>query len=53
MLIKNIDIQNQCLLSKWLYKLINEQGISYLVQISQVGCFMSAKRPRGNVNHEY
>jgi hypothetical protein len=23
----NIDIQNQCLLSKWLYKLINEQGI--------------------------
>jgi hypothetical protein len=25
--IMNIDIQNQCLLSKWLYKLINEQGI--------------------------
>jgi hypothetical protein len=23
----NIDIQNQCLLSKWLYKLINEQGM--------------------------
>jgi hypothetical protein len=25
--IMNIDIQNQCLLSKWLYELINEQGI--------------------------
>jgi hypothetical protein len=23
----NIDIQNQCMLSKWLYELINEQGI--------------------------
>jgi hypothetical protein len=26
MRIMNIDIQNQCLLSKWLYKLINEKG---------------------------
>jgi hypothetical protein len=25
--IMNIDIQNQWLLSKWLYELINEQGI--------------------------
>jgi hypothetical protein len=25
--IMNIDIQNQCLLSKWWYKLMNEQGI--------------------------
>jgi hypothetical protein len=23
----NIDIQNQCLLIKWWYKLMNEQGI--------------------------
>ena len=25
--IKNLDIQNRCLLSKWLFKLINEEGI--------------------------
>jgi len=25
--IKNLDIQNQCLLSKWLFKLINEDGL--------------------------
>jgi hypothetical protein len=25
--IKNIDLQNKCLLSKWLFKLINEDGI--------------------------
>jgi hypothetical protein len=25
--IKNIDIQNKCLLSKWLFKLINEDGV--------------------------
>lgn len=25
--IQNIDIQNQCLLSKWLFKLINEDGL--------------------------
>jgi hypothetical protein len=25
--IMNIDIQNQCMLSKWLYKLINKNGI--------------------------
>ena len=25
--IKNLDIQNKCLLSKWLFKLINEEGI--------------------------
>jgi hypothetical protein len=25
--IMNIDIQNQCLLGKWLYKSINEKGI--------------------------
>jgi hypothetical protein len=25
--IMNIDNQNQCLLSKWWYKLMNEQGI--------------------------
>jgi hypothetical protein len=23
----NIDVQNQCMLSNWLYKLINENGI--------------------------
>jgi hypothetical protein len=25
--IMNIDIQNQCLLRKWVYKLINENGM--------------------------
>jgi hypothetical protein len=25
--IKNLEIQNQCLLSKWLFKLINEEGL--------------------------
>jgi hypothetical protein len=25
--IKNLEIQNQCLLSKWLFKLINEDGL--------------------------
>jgi len=25
--IKNIDVQNKCLLSKWLFKLINEDGV--------------------------
>jgi hypothetical protein len=25
--IMNIDVQNQCMLSNWLYKLINENGI--------------------------
>ena len=25
--IQNIDLQNQCLLSKWLFKLINEDGL--------------------------
>jgi hypothetical protein len=25
--IQNLDIQNKCLLSKWLFKLINEDGI--------------------------
>ena len=25
--IKDLDIQNQCLLSKWLFKLINEDGV--------------------------
>jgi hypothetical protein len=25
--IKNLEIQNKCLLSKWLFKLINEEGI--------------------------
>jgi hypothetical protein len=25
--IMNIDVQNRCMLSKWLYKLINENGI--------------------------
>jgi hypothetical protein len=27
MRIMNIDVQNRCMLSKWLYKLINENGI--------------------------
>ena len=25
--IKNLNLQNRCLLSKWLFKLINEEGI--------------------------
>jgi hypothetical protein len=25
--ILNIDVQNQCLLSKWLFKLLNEEGV--------------------------
>jgi hypothetical protein len=25
--ITNLDVQNRCLLSKWLYKLINEDGV--------------------------
>jgi hypothetical protein len=25
--IQNIDIQNHCLLSRWLFKLINEEGV--------------------------
>jgi hypothetical protein len=25
--IKNLDLQNKCLLSKWLFKLVNEDGI--------------------------
>jgi hypothetical protein len=25
--IQNIDIQNKCLLSKWLFKLSNEEGV--------------------------
>jgi hypothetical protein len=25
--ILNIDVQNRCLLSKWLFKLINEEGV--------------------------
>lgn len=25
----NLDLQNRCLLSKWLFKLINEDGICY------------------------
>jgi hypothetical protein len=25
--IKNIDIQNRCLLSKWLFKIINKDGV--------------------------
>jgi hypothetical protein len=25
--IQNIEIQNECLLSKWLFKLINEEGL--------------------------
>jgi hypothetical protein len=25
--IQNLEIQNQCLLSKWLFKLINEEGL--------------------------
>jgi hypothetical protein len=25
--VKNLDVQNQCLLSKWLFKLINEEGM--------------------------
>src|SRR6185503_17897437 len=25
--IQNLDIQNKCLLSKWLFKLVNEEGL--------------------------
>jgi hypothetical protein len=25
--IQNLEIQNECLLSKWLFKLINEEGL--------------------------
>jgi hypothetical protein len=25
--VKNIEVQNKCLLSKWLFKLINEDGL--------------------------
>jgi hypothetical protein len=25
--VKNLDVQNQCLMSKWLFKLINEEGL--------------------------
>jgi hypothetical protein len=25
--IKNIEVQNKCLLSKWLFKLLNENGL--------------------------
>jgi hypothetical protein len=29
--IQNLEVQNQCLLSKWLFKLVNEEGLWQII----------------------
>jgi hypothetical protein len=50
--IKNIDLQNKCLLSKWLFKLINEDGIwQQILRKNTFGTRLWDRLPRSREIH--